>query len=155
MIPFRWLCYSLIILVAISYAVEPVDDLPTDSLPRIAPIPNAPAEIKDIEGKVKTVYGTDGRPINQSENSKGYHRVSGSCKLKGTGVDTVSLNSSIADGRQDITFIGQSTYFGQAWSLSSANGNTYRVIPIGGNKFEIRSSSSTDTNTVNFQVEGE
>jgi|GEM_PF-6074878 len=109
---------------------------------------------KEIEGKVKTVFGIDGRPVNQGQEQKGFHRVSGETTLA-AGRDTVILNSSVADGRNDVTFIGLKTYTGRAWSLSASNTATYRLVPLAGNKFEIISTDSSDTATVQYVVEGE
>jgi hypothetical protein len=109
---------------------------------------------KEVEGRIKTVYGMDGRPINQSQYAKGYHRVFGETKLV-NGIDTLTINSSTEDGLQDVTFIGQSTYHGRVWSLSESNTKSYRIIPIDGKRFIIKSSDTTDTATINFQVEGE
>ena len=60
----------------------------------------------DIEGKVKTVYDINGRPVNQSQDAKGFHRVTGSVKLV-DGKATITLNTNIAEGRQDISFINK------------------------------------------------
>jgi len=109
---------------------------------------------KIIEGKVKTVFGSDGRPINQSQEAKGYHRISGEIKMV-NGRDTIELNSSANDGRNDVTFIGIKTYTGSAWSLVASNTKSYRLIPLAGNKFEIISTDSLDTATVQYMVEGE
>ena len=109
---------------------------------------------EEVEGRIKTVYGIDGRPINQSQYAKGYHRVFGECKLV-NGIDTISINSSTEDGLQDVTFIGKGTYHGKVWSLNSDNTKSYRIIPLDGQRFIVRSSDTTDTNTINFQVEGE
>lgn len=148
------LAVFLMMLSISPWAAERDVALKKDSVKSTLPVPKETSSA-EVERKIKTVYGIDGRPINQSSQSKGFHRVGGSIKLNGTGVDTVSLNTNIQSGRQDVTFIDQTTYSGRAWSLVAGNGNTYRIIPIGGNKFEIRSSSSTDTSTINFTVEGE
>jgi hypothetical protein len=111
-------------------------------------------DLRAIEGRLKTLYGIDGRPISQGQDAKGYHRVQGTAKLT-AGVDTIDLNTSTADGRENVGFVGQSNYHGSAWSLSSANTASYRLIPISGSRFVITSSSATDTATVQFQVEGE
>jgi len=108
----------------------------------------------DIEGKVKTVYDINGRPINQSQDAKGFHRVTGSVKLV-DGKATITLNTNIAEGRQDISFINKYTYWGRVSVSDTSNTNTYEVYPQSGTQFIILSSSSTDTNTVNYLVEGE
>jgi hypothetical protein len=109
---------------------------------------------QDVEGKVKTVYDLNGRPVNQSQDAKGLHRVSGSIKLT-SGVATVLLNTNINDGRQDISFISANTYRGNVWVADTSNANTYKIYPQSGTKFLILSSDATDTNTVNYWVEGE
>lgn len=111
-------------------------------------------EVEIVKGQVKTRYGPDGRPVNQSEYAKGKHTVVGSCTLV-NGVDTISLNTSTQNGQQDVSFIDNSTYFGQAWIVGGNGGKTYEIRAIAGNKFVIASSDTTDTSTVNFQVEGE
>jgi hypothetical protein len=112
-------------------------------------------EPDQAEKKVKTTYGADGRPINQSQYAKGWHRVFGEMKFSGNGVDTVELNTSINNGKQDVSFVSEKTFTGRAWSLDGDNGNSYRVRPIGGNKVEIISSDSTDTNSIQYILEGE
>jgi len=134
---------SLIIGVPLLLAV---DSLKTEE-------PVVPQKVEQIEGRVKTVYGIDGRPVNQSQNAKGYHRVQGNAKLQ-NGVDTIDLNTSTGDGGQDVTFIGDSTYFGMARAVL-VNGHTYTIVPISGKRFVVVSSDTTDTATVRFRLEGE
>lgn len=111
-------------------------------------------QVEIVKGQIKTNYDITGRPVNQAEDAKGRHRVLGSATLV-NGVDTISLNTSTQNGRQDVSFIDNSTYFGQAWIVGGNGGKTYEIRAIAGNKFVIVSSDTTDTNTVNFQVEGE
>lgn len=113
----------------------------------------SPQKIQEVEGRVKTVYGIDGRPVNQSQNAKGFHQIQGSAKLV-NGVDTVDLNTSTANGGQDISFLGDSTYFGMARAVV-VNGHTYTIVPISGKRFIVVSSDTTDTATVRFKLEGE
>jgi len=108
----------------------------------------------NVEGRVKTVYDINGRPVNQSQDSKGWHRVSGTATLS-SGVANIQLNTSTANGKQDISFMSENTYSGTAWSLDTSNTNTYRVYPVNGSSFLIKSSSGTDSATVGFKVEGE
>ncbi len=108
----------------------------------------------DTEGKVKTVYDINGRPVNQSQDAKGLHRVSGTVKLV-AGLSTVTLNTNISNGRQDISFISESTYRGQVWVSDTSNSNIYGIYPQSGTQFIIVSSDAADTNTVNYWVEGE
>ena len=110
--------------------------------------------VKKAKQQIKTVYGINGRVVNQALDAKGWHRVSGQVTLS-SGVDTVTLNTSLMDGKQDISFIGDSTFGGRAWSLNQGNTNTYRIIPIGGNRFIVKSSDGADTATLRFIVEGE
>lgn len=112
------------------------------------------ANANDVEGKVKTVYDSNGRPVNQGQDSKGLHRVTGTIKLV-AGVASVTLNTNINEGRQDISFISASTYRGQVWMSDTTNANTYGIYPQSGIQFIILSSDAADTNTVNYWVEGE
>ena len=112
-----------------------------------------PQRSDETEGRVKTVYGINGRPVNQSQDAKGFHRVQGSAKLV-NGVDTIDLNTSTADGGHDISFLGDSTYFGLARAVV-VNGHSYTIVPISGTRFVVVSSDTTDTATVRFRLEGE
>ncbi len=114
----------------------------------------AATEAKRVKGQVKTIYDITGRVVNQSEDAKGFHRVFGFTKLV-AGLDTVNLNTTIVNGLQDVSFISVSTYWGRAWSLDPANDSTYKVIPLSGSRFIVKSSGETDTATINFVVEGE
>lgn len=108
-----------------------------------------------IEGRVKTRFGIDGRPVNQKENAKGLHRVVGSTKLI-DGVATITLNSDASDGKQDVTFIDSLTYSGKAWTrLLSNRAKNYTIIPLTGKTFQVVSSDVSDTSTIHFEVEGE
>lgn len=112
-------------------------------------------KVKKSETKVKTRYDISGRPVNQGQNLKGFHRVVGSCKLV-SGIYTVTLNSSTAESRQDISFTNATTYSGRAWTLNVADrSKIYSVKPISGIKFNVVSSDTADTATVQFEVEGE
>lgn len=106
------------------------------------------------EKRVKTHYDIFGNPVNQSIDSKGWHTVVGVVKLV-AGQSTVTLNTSTSEGRQDISFIADSTYRGMAWSLDVTNIRSYRVYPTSGKQFIIKSDSTGDTSTVRFRVEGE
>lgn len=106
----------------------------------------------DPDGKIKTVYSTSGRPVNQSEQAKGWHRVSDSVQLS-AGQTTVTLNTSTENGAYDVSFLNFGTYHGQAHSSDTSK--TYRVIPLTGSQFLIKSSDGSDTATVYFTVEGE
>jgi hypothetical protein len=108
----------------------------------------------DTEGKVKTVYDITGRPVNQGQDSKGIHRITGQVELV-LGVAVVNLNTNISNGRQDVSFISENTYSGRVWVSDTSNTNTYAIYPQSGTQFIILSSSATDTNTVNYWIEGE
>ena len=107
-----------------------------------------------VEKRVKTVYDSNGRPVNQAMDAKGWHQVAGSVTLA-SGKATVALNTSTANGRQDVSFRSNKTYRGSAWSLDTSNTYTYRVYPLTGSSFLIRSSDTGDTATVYYRVEGE
>ena len=109
---------------------------------------------KRILGKVKTIYTTKGRPTQQARASKGWHQVADSVRLV-AGRAMVSLNTSTAKGRQDVSFISQVTYRGMAFNLDTLSTATYKLTPLSGTKFLIKSSSTTDISLVYFLVEGE
>lgn len=144
---------SVIVVLTLVYA-KPVKENDTVGVKQnVKPIVTQ-SDIARVKGQIKTNYDINGRPVNQAQNAKGFHRVIGSTKLSG-GVDTVTLNTSMSDGRQDVSFISSGTYHGLAWSLSASNDSTYKVIPLSGTKFIIKSSGGTDTATVKYIVSGE
>ena len=107
-----------------------------------------------VERKIKTIYGGDGRPVNQGQDRKGWHQVTGSIKLlRGNGVYTLNISNAL--GRQDISFLSDSTYWGFSWSLDTTNTNRYWVVPLTGTTFMVKSSDGSDTATVQWKVEGE
>jgi hypothetical protein len=109
----------------------------------------------DTKREILTVYDTAGRVVNQAQDSKGWHRVSGTVKLV-AGVDTVTINTSKANGRQDSSFKSASTYYGRGQSSDIANrAKVYSILPLSGTRFVVVSSDDTDTATINFVVEGE
>lgn len=110
-----------------------------------------------VKKQVKTVYDINGRPINQSQNSKGIHTVKGVVTLS-SGTATITLNTSTENGKQDISFLADSTYSGSAWTLNSSDTAIYRVRPISGTQFiisVIKPSDFSSTATVRYQVQGE
>ena len=110
---------------------------------------------KLLDNHLRTSYGTDGLPVNRGAVAKGFHRVVGETKLV-NGVDTVSLNTSIQNGKQDISFTDVASYSGRAWSMDLANrSKVYSILPLTGSKFVVVSSSATDTVTVKYVLEGE
>lgn len=109
---------------------------------------------KRVLGKIKTIYTTAGRPTQQARASKGWHQVADSVKLV-AGRAIVSLNTSTARGRQDVSFISKVTYRGMAFNLDTLSITTYKLTPLSGTKFLIKSSSTTDQALVYFLVEGE
>lgn len=108
----------------------------------------------DVERKLTTAYDIDGRPFNQSQENPGLHTVFGTAKLS-SGVDTITLNTSPSEGREPIGFLGDSTYSGTVWPLTSADTDRYWIVPLSGNQFIIMSSDGADTSTVRFKVEGQ
>jgi len=107
-----------------------------------------------LERGLTTAYDETGRPLFQSQDNRGWHRVIGTATMV-SGRDTVALNTSFADGRQDISYHSGSSYGGFAWSTSESNTATYRVIPLSGKSVLILSSSGSDTATVKFLIEGQ
>lgn len=112
------------------------------------------AQTTITEKKVKTAYDINGRAIYASDQNKGWHRVQGSATLS-SGKATITLNTSLENGKQDISFNADSTYFGTAWALDTTSINKYRVNPLSGTQFMIISDSSNDSSTVQFVVEGQ
>lgn len=109
---------------------------------------------KRILGKIKTIYTMKGRPTQQRQASKGWHQVADSVKMV-AGRAKVLLNTSTAQGRQDVSFISKVTYRGMAFNLDTLSTTTYKLTPLSGTKFLIKSSSIADISLVYFLVEGE
>lgn len=109
---------------------------------------------RKIIGEIKTVFGSDGRPVNQSQTAKGFHRVSGSLKLA-SGRGTINLNTRTAEGRQDVSFISRATYKGSVTITDTTNTKTYTVYPRTASMAVIVSSDTSDTATVGYVLEGE
>ena len=120
---------------------------------KIAP-PTEGDQAKLVQKKIRTIYDSNGRPVNQGQDRKGWHQVAGSTKLS-SGKATVTLNTSTTQGRQDISFLSSVTYRGIASSLDTTNTNRYWIVPLGGTSFRIKSSDGADTATVQWKVEGE
>ncbi len=112
------------------------------------------ADLLTVKRQVKTRYDIFGRVVNQVQNAKGLHSITGSCKLV-AGIDTISLNTSTANNKQDISFLNQTSYSGRSWSLSASNTNRYWIVPLSSTKFIVKSSDGADTATVRFEVRGE
>lgn len=110
-------------------------------------------EINRLKGQILTTYDTDGKAIHQAQDAKGWHRQFGTTKLV-DGLATIDLSSSPSEGKQDVSYIADSTYRGVAWSLDSANTKTYWIIPLSGTQVLVKSSDNTDTATVKFLLEG-
>lgn len=109
---------------------------------------------KVVEKKIRTIYGGDGRPMNQGQDRKGWHQVTGSVDLlRGNGIYTLNISNAL--GKQDVSFLSDSTYWGFAWSLDTTNTNRYWVVPLTGKTFMVKSSNGSDTATVHWKVEGE
>ncbi len=108
-----------------------------------------------LDKKIRTIYKSNGLPINRGFDGKGFHRVSGKSTLV-SGVDTVTLNTDVGGGKSDISFSDSLSYWGRAWAASLAHrANTYSILPLTGSKFVVVSSSDTDTAAVNYSVEGD
>jgi len=110
-------------------------------------------EIRKLQGEILTTYSPDGEPIHQSQDAKGWHRQFGAATLD-NGRAIVNLNSSPAEGKQDVSFMADSTYRGVAWSLDTTNTNIYWIIPLSGTQILVKSSDNADTATVRFLLEG-
>jgi hypothetical protein len=111
-------------------------------------------QAKTVEGKIRTIYDINGRPINQGQDRKGWHKIAGSTKLS-SGKATLTLNTSTAQGRQDVSFLSSATFRGTAWSMDTTNTNRYWIVPLSGKTFMVKSSDGADTATVQWKVEGE
>jgi hypothetical protein len=133
----------LFLLTSVCYGQAPVKDTAKNADP-----------VTETERRVKTRYDAFGRPVNQGQNTKGFHQVIGTTKLVSGGA-TINLNTSTASGKQDVSFISKNTFRGTAYSLDSANANTYRVIPKSAAQAIIVSSDPADTATVHYVLEGE
>lgn len=110
-------------------------------------------EIRKLQGEILTTYSPDGEPVFQSQDAKGWHRQFGAATLD-NGRAIVNLNSSPAEGKQDVSFIADSTYRGVAWSLDTTSTNTYWVFPLSGTQILVKSSDGADKATVRFLLEG-
>ena len=135
-----------IVLMCVSLALAAAD---TTRVAKPA-VPDA----RKITGEIKTVFGIDGRPVNQSQTSKGFHRVTGTTRLV-NGRATIRLNTRTVEGRQDVTFLSKNTFKGIITVLDTTNGKSYRVVPLSAKEAYIISTDSTDTQTVNYTLEGE
>ncbi len=108
-----------------------------------------------LHRQIKTRYNINGRAVNQKQITAGRHIVVGLCTLS-SGVDTVTLNTSAADGKQNVSFIDSSTYSGRAWSSDiTLRSNVYSILPLSATKFVVVSSQTDDSAIVRFNVEGE
>lgn len=108
-----------------------------------------------LDKKLRTLYKSNGLPINRGFEGKGYHRVTGSVTLV-LGVDTVTLNTDVGDGKSDVSFTDSTSYWGRAWGSTLADrGNSYSILPLSGTKFVVVSSDATDVAKVLFSVEGD
>lgn len=141
-------CIAAIIFLATAKAQSPL--LP-DSVGLRTPVPE---NKRKILGEIKTVFDANGRPINQSQSAKGFHRVSGTIKLS-RGRALITLNTRTIDGRQDVSFISSLTYKGVVTITDTVNNKTYRVYPQNGRQAIIMSSDTSDTATVGYTLEGE
>lgn len=155
--------YRILVCASLMVALVIVQLIFSQELPRTFKLPDSqPVIDKKIQDqttlldlKLRTIYGVDGLPFNRGIGAAGFHRVSGVCKLV-AGVDTVILNTSISDGKNDISFTDSTTFHGTAWSMALGNrGNVYTVLPLSPIKFVVVSSDVTDTATILFSLEGD
>lgn len=110
---------------------------------------------QEAKEEILTVYDITGQPIFQSQDNPGWHRVMDSVTLS-SGLATVTLNTSTANGGQDVSFISSFSYHGHAWALNlNYLGNAYTVWPRTDSKFQVRSSDANDSSTVYYLVEGQ
>ena len=106
------------------------------------------------QSQAKTRYdATTGRPVGQKVDAKGWHPAEGSVDLSG-GSAVVTINTSIENDAQDMSFTGDSTYSGVAWGLDSSSTTNYFVVPLNGHQFYIRSSDTNDSSTIRYRLEG-
>lgn len=141
-----WIIFVLL-FVSMSFAVEREKTTKQEK--------TTERKVIDVKREILTVYDTTGRVINQLRDAKGWHKISGTVTLT-SGVDTVNINISKVNGRQDLSFTSASTYSGRAWSTDIANrAKGYTILPLSGTQFVVVSSDNTDTATINFVVEGE
>lgn len=141
----------LILLASFAIAADAPDSVKSISMVDVERL--IQERIDQLRLEILTTYDTSGRVFAPSQNSKGWHRTIGTVKLV-DGEAVVTLNVSPQSGKQDINFMGDSTYRGHAWSLDTSNGQTYRVYPQSGGQCLIKSADPTDTATVNFLLEG-
>lgn len=112
------------------------------------------SEKQDAKNEILTVYGSDGRPLYQSQDSKGWHRVIGSVTLS-SGEATVTLNTSTSDGRQNISFQSSTSYRGYVNTVVDADKvNIYSISQNSGTSFDVFSDDGSDNSTVYYIVEG-
>ena len=146
----------ILIMVAVAAPLE-AQEVTTADLLRM--IKELRAEMRQMDKQMqrsnKTVYGTNGRVVNQRQDAPGLHQIAGSVTLTG-GVDTVFVNKFVSDGRKDIRFTNSSSYRGIVTPRTTGvAAKNYKIIPIDGQRFVVQSSDNTDTATVDFSVEGE
>ena len=148
----RLITLMLIGMATFAFAEAPKEDVQEEVKKDTAQVSRA---TKLLKRQIKTRYDITGRVVNQRQDSKGYHRIVDSASLS-NGVDTITLNTSITNGQQDVSFLDATTFFGTAWASSlTSRGNTYTIIPLSATQFIVVSSDTTDSATVRFQVEGE
>ena len=107
--------------------------------------------------EILTRYLISGRVANQAQDAKGMHEVLGSVTLSSS-TATVTLNTSTAEGKQDISFRDSTTYTGQVFSMNPNDTAIYRVVAVSGKQFTIkvlRASDWSNTATVKYVLRGE
>ena len=112
------------------------------------------SRIAELEDKLRTAYALDGQVFSQSQFSKGWHRAVGTATLS-NGMVKIGVNSAVSGSmRNDLSFLDSTTYRGFAWSLDTANRNTYWVYPVSAESALVISSDTLDNATVNVILEG-
>ena len=104
--------------------------------------------------EILTIYNASGEVMGQAEDNPGWHRVMGTVTLDDDAAVVVTLNTSTADGNQDVSFQSQTSYGGYAWSICDARTN-FTITPKSGHAFWVASSDTTARHTVYYIVEGQ
>ena len=109
---------------------------------------------ESVKQEILTVYNSSGRVTGQAEDNPGWHRVMDTITLDDDAAVIVTLNTSTADGAQDVSFQSQTSYGGYAWSISDGR-TIFTITPIDGHSFWVASSDTTARHTVYYLVEGQ
>ena len=146
----RYILFLFLLLVPIAWSADT-----KKAEKRSSEIKKLGAEIKRLKGQVQTIYEIgSGRPAQQGIFQKGLHSAQDQITLV-AGRAIVEVNTSIQEGKQDLSFVDKDSYRGWAWTTDSTDTNRYTVIPLSGTKFLIRSSDPADASTINYMVTGD